>query len=707
MKSKRCLFSALKVVAKGLIFLVLAASLSNPALTQSSSNQQNSGPFKFENGVRKARFLIVNFKNKIFNLPQGKKTAEVNDMQKTYGSIRRHFEQLEARYGKLNFHKQIPDAVWGDVLRQNRKTGKLVQLHEWSQYFYVVFPDFVLIDSLMATMKELPEVDYVRAPVIAVPQVTPIDPEFNSPTGQWNLVKVDAKNAWNISRGSSDVIVAVIEAAGGAETGIPFFANPDFWTGDGGTSGTSKFAPGGHTGAAGPHATGVAGIVAAATDDTDGIASLGWDIRMRPYKFDESRLPDFGNVGLAAAIELAIAEGTDVINFSFVLETFETRPPVPCTGCLFRRLVNCGDMPDTEAAIEDAKGMGIIMVAAAGNNINNWVVSGGTNCAPCLELGAQGAYPALNDYVSAITATDSNDDAVTDFNFGNFIDFAAPGMVVRTTVGNAIENFSGTSFASPLVASLAGLVKSINPMITQADFKNILITTSEDVNQAQYPGKDVYLGYGRINAYEALKYTLENYGGTLSGDVLLTEDLTIASGKTLTIEDGTTIEFDSGVQLTINGVLNVNGLSVSKVTFTRSGGTGNWDGIRFNTGSSGNVNHAIIEYVSNGDGINIQSASPTIENTTISNCLWGLNLNTSNAVIENCIIDNNDEGVFDRYGAAQYLDNTIKNSFGTLTDGNGLNFNNADPMLFRNVIEDNDTGVYGSNAAFAQFGAPA
>lgn len=50
-------------------------------------------------------------------------------------------------------------------------------------------------------------------------------------------------------------------------------------------------------------------------------------------------------------------------------------------------------------------------------------------------------------------------------------------------------------------------------------------------------------GYGRINAHAALKYTLENYGGTLSGDVTITENLKIQPGNTLTIAPGTTIRF--------------------------------------------------------------------------------------------------------------------------------------------------------------------
>jgi hypothetical protein len=106
------------------------------------------------------------------------------------------------------------------------------------------------------------------------------------------------------------------------------------------------------------------------------------------------------------------------------------------------------------------------------------------------------------------------------------------------------------------------------------------------------------------------------------------------------------------------------------------------------------------------DGISIQNASPTIENTTIQNCVWGLYLNNSSSIIQNCIIINNDEGVSDRYSAAQYLNNQVKNSYGALTSGNGLAFFSSDPILFGNLLSNNyEAGAVGSNGTYAQFGS--
>ncbi len=188
------------------------------------------------------------------------------------------------------------------------------------------------------------------------------------------------------------------------------------------------------------------------------------------------------------------------------------------------------------------------------------------------------------------------------------------------------------------------------------------------------------------------------------GSLTIDQTVVVENNAILTVNQGTTVNFDPGAGLITNATLTVDGAQASPVTFDRSGATGSWDGITFNPGSSGIIKDAIIDHVNNGDGINIQSASPTIQNTTIRNCLWGLNLNTSNAVIQNCIIDNSDAGVFDRYGAAQYLDNTVMNSFGALTDGDGFSFASASPGLFRNVVDGNVTGVTGTGAALAAFG---
>jgi hypothetical protein len=197
--------------------------------------------------------------------------------------------------------------------------------------------------------------------------------------------------------------------------------------------------------------------------------------------------------------------------------------------------------------------------------------------------------------------------------------------------------------AAPLVSALAALIRSVNPNLTVPQVQEIIVNTADKIDASRYPydgnGWNTRLGYGRINAYAALKYTLENYGGILRGDITLTEDLTVPTGKTLTIEPGTTIKFDPGVQLTINGTLVAEGTSGNEVTFTRSGASGNWDYIEFKSSSSGTISNANIEYAQKG-------IFSTSDNVTLENCViehfteQGIYASNSNINVEDCIIRN-------------------------------------------------------------------
>jgi subtilisin family serine protease len=92
------------------------------------------------------------------------------------------------------------------------------------------------------------------------------------------------------------------------------------------------------------------------------------------------------------------------------------------------------------------------------------------------------------------------------------VDVAAPGVWI---LGPAPQWYvgpdnlpyvfgSGTSGSSPQVAGLAALLISHKPWLTPNQVMNIIRYTADDVNKAQYPGKDDHLGYGRINMGRAL-----------------------------------------------------------------------------------------------------------------------------------------------------------------------------------------------------------
>jgi len=168
--------------------------------------------------------------------------------------------------------------------------------------------------------------------------------------------------------------------------------------------------------------------------------------------------------------------------------------------------------------------------------------------------------------------------------------------------------------AAPHVTGIAGLLLSVNPNLTPSQIRNIIQQTAEDKGAT---GFDNYYGYGRVNAYKALKYTLENYGGTL------TQSLTIPSGETWNFQPGVMIKFASGASLIVNGTLNAVGNSNSRITFTRSGTSGTWGGIKFNSGSSGSVQFCNISYANYGIHLYTSPSNIIVSDNIITNGMSG------------------------------------------------------------------------------------
>lgn len=92
-------------------------------------------------------------------------------------------------------------------------------------------------------------------------------------------------------------------------------------------------------------------------------------------------------------------------------------------------------------------------------------------------------------------------------NFGDYIDVAAPGdLIASTYLNQQYASLSGTSMASPHVAGLAGLLRSVNPDLSNRDVMQIIENTAFDLGM---PGKDFEFGSGLIDVQHALK-TVQN-----------------------------------------------------------------------------------------------------------------------------------------------------------------------------------------------------
>jgi len=106
-------------------------------------------------------------------------------------------------------------------------------------------------------------------------------------------------------------------------------------------------------------------------------------------------------------------------------------------------------------------------------------------------------------YVVAVSATDSADAKASWSNYGNYIDFAAPGVGIWTTTrGGSFSAVSGTSFASPTTAAVVALTMAVNPKLAPAEVEAVLQSTVNDLGTAGWDPSFGYAGSTRQRRHQ-------------------------------------------------------------------------------------------------------------------------------------------------------------------------------------------------------------
>ncbi len=309
----------------------------------------------------------------------------------------------------------------------------------------------------------------------------PDDPNFGQ---QWGLTKVQAPQAWDITHGSSSVQIAVLDT--GIDQDHPDLAAKIVASANFTTSPTLNDAQ--------AHGSHVAGIAAAITNNATGVAGLGYDSTLMIAKVirdNGSSLTSWVAQGITWAVDgpdgnPATDDGAEVINMSLV---FSSPSSV------------------LEDAVNYAWDHGVVLVAAAGNE---------GNTIP--------QYPAAYSNVIAVAATTADDTLASFSSYGNWVDVAAPGDNIYSTVPNDNYGYKdGTSMASPHVAGLAALlftgVTDVNGNGFRNDeVRNLIESTADDIGVSG-------IGHGRINAYKAVVTPSAQFSASpLSGPEPLTVD---------------------------------------------------------------------------------------------------------------------------------------------------------------------------------------
>lgn len=459
-----------------------------------------------ERGTLESLGLELKFNRPVFTSPRGVSRIEIDDIAPEYANVKQFFQELARKYVSCRIFKQVPGAVWGDTLKRRLNDGVHVRVIDLSQLCYLQFSDYISTDEIIALATLLPEVEYAHPPAQAMSLADPPnDPLYSS---QWSLARIEAAGAWQVTTGSSEINVAIIE-----DGGLPQRDHPDLvnkWNVNIGEQGEGG----------GDHATRVAGIIAAQTNNAAGIASLGRNLTMSRYFFTYSNGPPATLAGQIART----ADSNSVINCSFMTVEFVQ---IPNTNCQIRKSKNYESVSD---AIDYATGLGVQVVAGYGNSMASLVYAG--SCTQddidYYDAFPFPPYPASYSGVIAVSATGGNDlwaegqnlsDPWQVYNYASNVHVAAPGMNVLTTcAGSGYDSTErGTSFATPHVSALVGLMLSVNPDLTYSDVRDAITSTADKVDTTRFQysnGWNDHLGYGRINAGAAFAMVVADLAAT-------------------------------------------------------------------------------------------------------------------------------------------------------------------------------------------------
>ncbi|MCH8557821.1 MAG: S8 family serine peptidase [Balneolia bacterium] len=311
-------------------------------------------------------------------------------------------------------------------------------------------------------------------PFESLMNTTPNDPFFGSLWGLHNTgqsggsagADISALSAWEITTGSSDVIVAVFDS--GIKSDHPDLVD-NLWFDSNGNAGASFLGdtPEDLNG----HGTHVAGTIGAVGNNGVGVTGVNWDVQLMNIKIcGLNGAPNCNGAAMIQGLQYALENGAVMSNHSWGGPGF--------SQAAFNALQAAGEA-------------GHLAIAAAGNN--------GTN------NDNQNFYPAGYNLpnVIAVASSDRNDQRSGFSNFGvNTVHLAAPGSSIRSTdINSTGYSFkSGTSMASPHVAGAAALLKGEHPDATPEQIRGWLMN-SVDVIPAF---ENITIAGGRLNAYNAL-----------------------------------------------------------------------------------------------------------------------------------------------------------------------------------------------------------
>jgi len=362
-------------------------------------------------------------------------------------------------------------------------------------------------------------IEYIEYDGVRYLQYIPNDPDYTG-GNLWGMEKINAADAWDTERGDDGVLVCIVD------TGVRYSADsvdghpdhedladnylhpPDYWPDEIFDIYDNDNVPEDAHG----HGSHVSGTIGAVGDNSKGVVGVCHDISMVMIRvFGTGSCPDSW---VAIAVTLATEIDSDVISMSLA-----------------------GTFPNlaTKEACEDAYASGIFLAVAAANSNTD-----------------KPYYPGYYEVCCAVGATaDASDNKAGFSNYGQWVDIAAPGVGVKSTLHSSPTaytsppHWNGTSMATPHVAGAAALLLSYDPTLTVDELRAALESTGADLSDSQWVNPDIK----RLDIGAALDFVVNDDFGepptasitapddsdTVSGTVGLTADASDSDGSILKV----------------------------------------------------------------------------------------------------------------------------------------------------------------------------
>lgn len=390
-----------------------------------------------------------------------------------------------------------PEVKKRDVILLKKKFNlATIKIFKKIAIHHLRIPKYLTVKKATEWLRRNTLVQYAEPNYIRYLDAVPNDPRINELWGLNNTAQtggtpgadIDALKAWDITTGSPDVVVAVIDSGidlDHEDLAANLWTNFEEISGNGVDDDGNGYIddvngwdfrdndndPTGTGGACVGHGTHVAGTIGAVGNNGEGVVGVNWRVTIMPLRVFGPSLGIFcsaTDADLIEAIEYYTDFGIRVSNNSW------------------------GGNSRNQAMEEAIRASQSVFVAAAGNGGIDGI--GDNN-------NARPFYPSSYnlDNIIAVAATDHNDLKSRFSNFGSpSVDLGAPGEnIFSTLLNDKYGTLSGTSMATPHVAGAIALLLADDPGLTNMEIKWRILKGTDPI------GLRVFTG-GRLNVYNSL-----------------------------------------------------------------------------------------------------------------------------------------------------------------------------------------------------------